>query len=260
MDLVKAPVLKQTKVAEDQFVLRLSCPTIAQKAEPGQFVTLKLNTSFDPLLRRPFSIHSVDREAGELLIYYQVVGKTTELMSELKEDDEVSLLGPLGKGFNVELENSRVLLIGGGLGQAPLRFLAEELKKKNNQITIVLGARDTQGLKNIVCFNEYCQEIKLTTEDGSIGTMGYVTEHIPDLIKVFKPQRLYACGPLPMLRVVKVLAQQAGIPCQVSLESKMACGIGVCLGCTCESSDGSSYPKVCTHGPVFWAEEVKLDG
>lgn len=259
MELVTLRVKEQTKVAEDQFILTINCPSITEVAQAGQFITLKLNKNYDPLLPRPFSIHSIDRTTGDLLIYYQVVGKTSKLMGELETDDEVTVLGPLGKGFNLELENSRALLIGGGLGQAPLRFLAEELKKRNNQVYMAIGARDQEGLKNILCLEDSCQEINLATQDGSLGIEGLVTELLPQIIQEFKPEIIYTCGPLPMMAVVKQLAAQENIPCQVSLETTMACGIGVCLGCTCESSGSDVYPKVCTHGPVFWAQEVKLD-
>ena len=260
VELVNLRVKKQIKIAEDQFVLTLNSPSITKVAQAGQFITIKLNKNYDPLLPRPFSIHSVDRETGDFLIYYQVLGKTSKLMAELEPGDEITVLGPLGRGFNLELENSRALLIGGGLGQAPLRFLAEELQKKNNQIYMAIGARDQEGLKNILCFEESCQEINLATQDGSLGKEGLVTELLPQIIRDFNPKIIYTCGPLPMMAKVKELAAQEKIPCQVSLETTMACGIGVCLGCTCESTNSEIYPKVCTHGPVFWAQEVKLDG
>lgn len=260
MELVTLRVKEQIKVAENQFLLTLNCPSITEVAQAGQFITLKLNKNYDPLLPRPFSIHSVDRETGDLLIYYQVVGKTSKLMAELEPGDDITVLGPLGQGFNLKLENSRALLIGGGLGQAPLRFLAEELQKRNNQVYMALGAQDQEGLKNILCLKDSCQEIKFSTQDGSLGKAGFVTELLLPIIKDFQPEIIYTCGPLPMMGAVKKIAAQAKIPCQVSLETTMACGIGVCLGCTCESPDAAIYPKVCTHGPVFWAQEVKLDG
>ena len=260
MELVKAKVIEQIAVASDQFILTINCPSIAQKAQAGQFLTLKVNSHYDPLLARPFSIHSVNRVTGDILIYYQVLGKTTQLMANLKNHDQVIVLGPLGRGFSLKDENHRALLVGGGLGQAPLRFLAEELKAKGNQVYMSIGARDKNGLKNILCLEDSCQEIRVATQDGSLGTQGVVTDFLPQIVDQFKPQIIYTCGPLPMLRAMKELAQKWSIPCQVSLETRMACGIGVCLGCTCQSTHSEIYPKVCTHGPVFWAEEVNLDG
>lgn len=256
MELMTTKVISQKNVVEGQYVLRLYCPEIARKAEPGQFVTLKINESY-PLLRRPFSLHNVNREEGYLEIYYQVLGKTTEDMKKLRKDDEISILGPLGNGFKL-IENGNALLIGGGLGQAPLRFLASELSLKNTKVRALLGARNDEGLKNIKCFGDYCEKVDCATEDGSVGVKGFVTEEIPGIIKNFKPDIIYTCGPIPMLKAIKEIAVENKIPCQISLEQKMACGIGVCLGCTCKGINKDKYPKVCVDGPVFWVEEVEV--
>lgn len=257
MKLTSAQVISQNQIAEDQFILRLYCPDIVLAAQAGQFITVKVHNY--PLLRRPFSIHYIDREKGFLEIFYQVVGQTTKDMSNLQVNDEISLLGPLGNGFALK-ENSRALLIGGGLGQAPLKFLAEELKKLNTQVEVLLGARCEEGLKNSECFRDYTGKLHCATEDGSKGSRGFVTEVLPGVIESFKPDIIYTCGPIPMLKAIKEIASKNQIPCQVSLEKIMACGIGVCLGCTCKSMDEEEkYPKVCIDGPVFWAEGVEID-
>lgn len=256
MELTTAQVMDQTQIAQDQFILKLSCPDIVKYAQPGQFISLKIRDY--PLLRRPFSIHSIEREKGYLEIFYQVVGQTTTDMSHLQAGDKVSILGPLGNGFVLK-EKSRALLIGGGLGQAPLRFLAEELKNLDTEVEVLLGARCEEGLKNSSCFIDYTGEIHCATEDGSRGFQGFVTEVLPEVIEDFKPTIIYTCGPIPMLKAIKEIATKYKIPCQISLEKIMACGIGVCLGCTCKSSKEEKYPKVCIDGPVFWAEEVEMD-
>ncbi|SMB92602.1 dihydroorotate dehydrogenase electron transfer subunit [Desulfonispora thiosulfatigenes DSM 11270] len=256
MKLITAKVINQVKIAKDQFVLRLYCPDIVLAAKPGQFITLKIHEQ--PLLRRPFSIHYIDKEKGYLEIFYQVVGRTTKDLSNLSEDADVSLLGPLGNGFTLK-ENSKALLIGGGLGQAPLRFLATELKLLNTEVEVLLGARHEEGLKNLECFMDQTGNIHCATEDGSKGVKGFVTEVLPDIIKEFKPDIIYTCGPIPMLKAIKEIATKSQILCQISLEKTMACGIGVCLGCTCKSKNDEKYPKVCIDGPVFWAEGVDID-
>ena len=258
MILTRAHVLKQKRVAQDEYLLELECPEVAQLAKPGQFITLKLDRRDDPLLRRPFSIHYVDKEAGILFIYYQVLGKTTEEMSTLKEEESFSILGPLGKGFDYEVENSKILLIGGGLGQAPLAFLASELEKKGNNIRALVGAKTSLGLNNMECLGSSCEQTYLTTEDGSAGTCGRVTDCWDEAYYDFKPDRIYACGPTPMLKALKEKLQNENIFCEISLEEKMACGIGACLGCTCKKTEKDFFFHVCKDGPVFRLEEVDL--
>ena len=259
MDLENARVLANDQLAPAEYMLRLYAPRTASSAQPGQFVTVQTSQQIQPLLRRPISIHDVDAAAGELLLYYHVVGTGTELLSRFAPGESVSLLGPLGHGFDCNITKSTVCVVGGGIGQAPLRFLARELVERGNTVIAVMGARDESGLRALDYYRDNGLTLHIATEDGSLGVQGFVTEHLQDLAAQ-GVSRVYACGPKPMLRAVKALTSAQGVGCQVSLEEKMACGVGVCLGCTCKSADPAApYPKVCTHGPVFWAEAVDLD-
>lgn len=253
-------VLEHKQINEKDYILTLQTDKIAKESKAGQFVQVKVADLLDPILRRPISIHTADKESGQLKLYYQVLGKGTEILMKVKKGEKINLLGPLGNGFDLSLENSRALLVGGGLGQAPLLYLAEELGKRNNKVYLALGTRDEEALKNVLCFQDSCQAIELATEDGSQGHKGYITSNLPQIIRSFKPEIIYACGPNIMMSKIKEIAEKEGVKCQVSLETRMACGIGVCLGCTVVPvQEGKAYLKACVDGPVFWAQEVVLD-
>lgn len=259
MILENCEVLFQRKISNDQYILKLKAPGIAMQAEPGQFVQLKQGNGLDPLLRRPFSIHTVSRSEGAVFIHYMTVGRGTKQMNGLSAGDTVSLLGPLGRPFDTDIADKEIILVGGGIGQAPLRFLAEKLAEKNNRIYTILGAREKSGLENRICFEEYCRTVSLSTEDGSLGIQGFATLWLEKMIPELKPARVYSCGPMVMMKAVKTIAERNGVPCQLSLEANMACGVGVCLGCTVRGTEENYYPKVCKDGPVFWSGEVTLD-
>lgn len=169
----------------------------------------------------------------------------------------MSLLGPLGRGFDLDIENKDVVMIGGGIGKAPFEYLTDALLAKGNRLTFIVGGRSAAQLAGLEPYAEKNVRLLYATEDGSLGEKGFVSAYF-DAIK--DCDRIAACGPTPMLAAVKRFADEAGIPCQLSLEGKMACGVGVCLGCTCKSGnpDAAVYPKVCQDGPVFWSEEVEL--
>lgn len=248
--LENAVVITNNKVSSNIRKLVIFAPQMASQAIPGQFVHLRVSSSNDPLLRRPFSIGSVNLSDNSLSIYYRIVGRGTDMMAALKENDVVDCLGPLGRGF--ELTGKRPLLIGGGMGIAPLLFLAERLCPRPSQVLI--GGRTETELFWHSLFKESCERIVLTTDDGTVGLRGTTIDALPDLLTE-KIDMVYACGPKIMLQGVVEKAQKAGIPCQVSLEEHMACGLGACLSCTCQATDGTRK-KICADGPVFWAEEV----
>ena len=245
-----ATVIDNIRITDDVKKLVLSSPKIATQARPGQFIHLKIGGSYDPLLRRPLSIAEANSDKGTLGIYYRVVGRGTELMAQLKSGDMVDNVGPLGQGF--DLNCKRPLLIGGGMGIAPLVFLTQELCPR--PIEVVLAGRTNQEMFWQDCFARSCQDVHITTDDGSLGFKGNALAVLPNLLDK-KFDMIYVCGPKPMMSGVAKLASRAGIPCQVSLEEHMACGIGACLSCTCAAGDGTRK-KICTDGPVFWAEEV----
>ncbi|HWR43741.1 dihydroorotate dehydrogenase electron transfer subunit [Sporomusa sp.] len=248
---VKAQVIEQNTIAGDVFALIVAAPEIAAIARPGQFVHLRLADTLDPLLRRPFSIADCNAEQGTLTVIYRVVGRGTVLMTKLQAGDIIDCMGPLGKGF--DLTAQRPLLIGGGMGLAPLVMLAKAFCSR--PATILMGGRNEQELFWPEIYAGVCQNIHITTDDGSIGHRGFTVDLLPELLKQDKFDRIYACGPHAMLKGVAETAAYYGVPCQVSLEEYMACGVGACLSCTCAGASGKRH-KVCTDGPVFWAEEV----
>ena len=258
MGLFQARVKSHVTVNETAFLLELSCPDIVDKIQPGQFVQLKCNDTLDPLLRRPFGVHKIDKDNGSMFIYYGVVGVGTELLKKYKVDDKLSLIGPLGNGFELK-RNKDIVVIGGGMGIAPMLFLAEELYARGNRIIVVLGAGDSEGLNIRNSFASFAEDMLLATDDGSLGYHGLVTEPLKELLRDKSFDMAYACGSPEMLKGVKAIVDSANISCQVSMEARMACGVGVCLGCACKGSNNDYYPKVCIDGPVFWTEEVDLN-
>ncbi len=281
----QAQVISQQEIGPHIFVLTLACAEIAREAKPGQFVHLRCGSGLDPLLRRPLSIFQAEPRKGLVSCCYQVVGKGTQLLSKLPAGAAVDVMGPLGNGFATDLSDQKVGLVGGGMGVAPLIFLGQVLEKQN-QVQAFWGARNKAMLPPLGgSLSTAHFPYAVATEDGSAGQRGLVTALLGEWLAQEKPARLYACGPRPMLAAVARLAGAQRIPLQVSLEAVMACGVGACLGCTCEKAankakeavdsidtavapdatdglerDTEKRVKVCQDGPVFWAEEVKWDG
>ncbi len=263
---INAPVLDQTSPARDIFLLSVSAPEIARAAQPGQFCMLDAvehNHLHDPLLRRPLSIHNVtEDDAVEFL--YRKTGRGTALLSQMKPGKTLKILGPLGNGFRWDSSKSYIL-VGGGMGIAPLLFLAGELHKTGNPPVIILGAATESDLVRIDLFGARATEqgFFTATEDGSLGLHGLVTEVLVSLLDQQAHQVeeadavVLTCGPFPMMRAVAAICRDRRIPCQVSLEAHMACGSGLCLGCAVESEHEAGYIHVCREGPVTDASKVK---
>lgn len=239
-----------------ELVVWVQAPAIQAAARPGQFVMVGLGRPRANFLKRAISIHAVRED--EIALAVLQVGDVSRALAALQPGDELELIGPLGNGFDLDPKRAPVAMVAGGIGHAPFRFLAESLKDKASDLTLYVGGRDKAALAGLDWAKAAGLEVQVATEDGSAGTRGFVTALLQDLAPEI---RLYACGPLPMLSAVQRLALDKGLACQLSLEGKMACGIGVCLGCTCARPDPrATYAKVCTDGPVFWAEEVDLHG
>ena len=219
---------------------------------PGQFAELRVDNTPSVVLRRPISVHSFDAEKNEIGFLVQVVGDGTRWLASLKVGDKVNTLMPLGNGFTMPAEaGGRYLLVGGGVGSAPLYYLAEQLKKNGNDFVILIGARSEKDLYRRDAY-EALGRVEYTTEDGSLGEKGYVTNHS---ILAEKFDRIYTCGPKPMMLAVAKYARENGIACEVSLENKMACGLGACLCCVEDTKEG--HKCVCTDGSVFSIDELK---
>ena len=248
-------VVKQEQIGTGIYSMWLEAPAIASSAVPGQFVSLYSRDS-SRLLPRPISLCEIDGDKGLLRLVYRVAGKGTEEFSELKSGDKVSVMGPLGNGFPLDqAEGKKVFLIGGGIGIPPMLETARRLKADKQ---ILLGYRDERFLQEEF---EQVGDVFAATEDGSYGTHGNVMDAIHE--QGLTADVIFACGPTPMLRAVKKYAADHGIPCWISMEERMACGIGACLACVCQSRDVDAHSnvhnkRICKDGPVFEASEVEL--
>lgn len=235
----------------DCFLLALKSPISLQEIKPGQFVNVEVKDVADRILRRPISIHDVDLEKNILYIVVQKVGKATKKLSSVNKGEQLPIIFPLGNGFSTEGKNP--LLIGGGVGTAPLLLLAKEFRRKEITPTILIGARTNEQLFLTNRYNAV-GNLSISTEDGSVGEKGLVTAN-SILNNDFDV--VYCCGPTPMMKAVSEWAKERNIKCYVSLENRMACGIGACLCCVNETKDGHNV-CVCTEGPVFNSMDIKL--
>lgn len=261
----KIQVLWNEKVGPGYFKIGLNCQGEYSEARPGQFVMLRLCGQIEPLLRRPFSIHRFIFENGQfqgIEILYKVVGKFTKKLSVLKKNELIDILGPLGKGFSIPKNIKHIFMVAGGIGVAPIVFLASQLK--NNEVDIsrcrmFLGGRSKDDILCLDDFNKLKMAVQLTTDDGSAGSKCLVTHPLEMALAEKQPDILYACGPREMLISVVVLAQKFAVKCQVSVETIMACGMGACLGCAVERRGAAEkYLHACLDGPVFDANAINL--
>jgi dihydroorotate dehydrogenase electron transfer subunit len=246
-------VVNNQKIAEDIYFLKVKNFNIARAVTPGQFCNIKVNDYSAPFLRRPLSVAYAKNEIVGFI--YEVVGTGTKILSELKEGDSISLEGPLGNGFKMNHDTDIAILLGGGIGIAPLPFLRERLSKHGINSMLFWGARVSSKL-NLSLFDN----VFYATDDGSEGFSGNVIENIRNIwSSVQKPNiTAYACGPIPMLKSATKFFNEKNVDLQISTESKMACGIGLCQGCPIKSADSEGYRLVCKEGPVFNSKEVTL--
>ncbi len=256
-------VMESSCLAEGVYSLWLQYEDKDKPAQvlPGQFVGVYTKDG-TALLPRPISICRWDPEKAALRLVYRTVGKGTKQFANLQPGEQVDVLGILGNGYDMEaLKGKKVLLLGGGIGIPPMLELAAACKEAGagTQATAVLGYRN-QSLFLKEDFDALCP-VLIATEDGSVGTKGTVLDAIREQQPSF--DAICACGPMPMLRAVKHFAQEAGVPCYISLEERMACGVGACLGCVCKTTKKDAHShvnntRICTEGPVFAAEEVEI--
>lgn len=259
----KIKIISNNRIVKNYFKIVLDSYQIRNIAKPGQFVEIKVSDNFEPLLRRPFGIHNINGSNIEIL--YEVIGKGTQSLSCRKPGEYLDVIGPLGNGFDYNLPLTIYqlpLLVAGGMGVAPLVFLAQKLKKYQGvkvpkcQSIVLLGARTKQ---QVLCEKEFKDlgcSVKIATDDGSCGFKGKVTKLLRKQVSTidYRPLIIYACGPKPLLKTIAGIAQKHNIPARVSLEAHMACGFGACLGCAVNTKEG--YKRVCKEGPVFKAEEI----
>lgn len=248
------------QVAPDHHLLTFVCPPIAEQAQPGQFVHLRVTDGLTPLLRRPFSVMLVNTSEGSLQLLIRTVGRGTRILAQSEPGAVFDLLGPLGQPFPLPDSAEQVLLVAGGVGVAPLIFVAARLKEQPAPCYVrgLFGAQTEDQLCCWLEFSTRCDEFATATEDGSAGRKGLVTDLLPQQFDRGDVDRVYTCGPVAMLAEVARQCQEQQVPCWVSLEQRMACGVGACLGCViptrCEGS--KRYQRVCRDGPVFPAAQI----
>ena len=243
------------EVADGIFLLTLLSPDIAQTAEPGQFVNVKApDTQSTPFLRRPFSISHVHDDAIDLL--FNVIGTGTKMLASLRKGDSLDVLGPLGRPFGYDDTYGTAVMVAGGLGVAPFPFLKTVVADKGRSSLAIVGARTGAQL-----FTDPFDAVECATDDGSAGFHGTVVQLMKNILKdtTVRQPKIFGCGPTPMLKALSAAAKELDVPCEISLEGDMACGIGLCQGCPVETTTGTrKYQLVCTEGPTFNCEEVIL--
>lgn len=256
LKMEKVKIRKNQRLSERIYLLEIAAKGRLLEVKPGQFVKIKLpDFRYDPLFPRPFTVHSFQNQV--LKILYQVVGKGTLALSKLSEGEEIFVLGPLGRPYPEEIDFP-LGLCAGGVGVAGFGFLLEKLPEKLKRRTFLYyGARTSLDLVRLDFFSKFGLELKLATEDGSAGKKGFVTELLEEDLKREKIKTLFACGPMPMLKVVKALSEQYGVKTYLSLETFMACGTGFCKGCVIEKKEGG-YLHLCEEGPTVPASVVNL--
>jgi len=291
-----AKVIQNKQVIPGYYRMDLAAPSVTERARPGQFLHVRCGSTYDPLLRRPISINAVDRRTGEVSLLYRVAGRGTALLAGHRFGDMVSIAGPLGRGFTIPEGNEKVIVVSGGIGIAPLYFFLQELAGLGIKATVFQGAATS---KQVLLGNEIKElghSIFIATDDGTRDFHGSVTTLFENYLQnsdfapgpgaveniimhkgqaelVFKglvnkynrqqeddsASYVYACGPHGMLRKLSEITARWGIPCEVSLEERMGCGVGACLSCACKvktGDGGSVYHRVCVEGPVFQSGEV----
>jgi dihydroorotate dehydrogenase electron transfer subunit len=256
---IPANIVEHTQLAHGIFLLTVKALAILDSAKPGQFCMLevKYNNSKDPLLRRPLSIYKT-RANGQISFLYKEVGKGTRLLSKRRPGEIVRVLGPLGQGFRL-IHGRPCILVGGGLGIAPLLLLAERINQ-SGKLIILIGAVNASEIPTIEDFSRLTRYFHVATEDGSLGQRGMVTDLLAQTLQeITGMAQIYTCGPWPMMKAVYHMACKRNIPCQVSLEAVMACGTGLCLGCAIPKSDSQGFLHVCKEGPVFDADQVNWE-
>lgn len=252
-------VISNELIAENHYLLRCSCPEIAASALPGQFIHVLIPQSSGLLLRRPFTIYTV--EDDQITMLYQLIGEGTNVLSSLKQRDPIKVLGPLGNTFKMSPTPNPAIIVGGGAGIASLMLLAVELRDAGVHTIGLVGSMNEARLLSIEDLKTIGVDTHIATDDGSVGHHGFVTELLTHLLATHDLQNpiIYACGPDGMLRAVTEIALDHRVSAQLAMENRMGCALGVCLGCVCKVDTGEGgfeYQRVCTEGPVFDAADI----
>lgn len=259
---LKAKLVKKEQLKSDIFKFSVEAPEIVKDAKQGHFIEIRVTDNVEPFLRRPISIYNMEKEKGILEFIFQVKGKGTEILSKKTEGDLIDIVGPLGYGTFKYDNYQNIAVIGGGIGVFPLYELSKNAKNDGKNVNIYLGFRNKDFVVLENEFKSVSDKLVITTDDGTYAEKGFAIDFLKQDVEMGKIDCIYACGPLPMLKAVRNYAIEKNIPCQISLEEKMACGMGVCLGCAVKtaksSQDNPEYWHVCKAGPVFEAKEVEI--
>jgi len=247
-------VISTQYLTEDSLVIQLESPNEIPKIKPGNFAEIHINNNPDVFLRRPFSILDVDYQNRLISFFVKIIGKGTKQIGQYKTGEKINLIYPLGNSYSVSQKDSKILMVGGGSGIAPFILLGKDLHEKGIESTMLIGGRTKSDIFLTDEFSKY-SKLLVTTEDGTSGEKGLVTQH-----SIFKGDKLqfdkiYTCGPDPMMHAIARIAQDHHIPCEVSLENTMACGFGICLCCVTNTQEGNK--RVCIEGPVFNSNYLK---
>ena len=260
-------VVKNNEICARHFFLSVKLPLSFKTPMPGQFVMTRERGRIDPLLGRPFSVYHFERSENGVTveILYKVVGKGTLLLSRLREGDSVEVLGPYGRAFDIYPEAERVVFVCGGIGVAPITYLASYYKghsgTRNSNLVCYYGASKADNLVGIEKIRDLCSEVFISTDDGSAGYKGPVTKKFAEDVSSYQPEttKIYACGPQPMFKQLSELLAERPASCQILMEERMACGLGACLGCTVLLHDAKgmrAHARACVDGPVFNIRDI----
>ena len=259
---VHAKLIKKEEIIKDIYKFSVKAPEIVESAKPGNFIEIRVTEGIDPFLRRPISIYNLDKENGILEFIFQVKGKGTEILSKKEEGTDIDIIGSLGHGTFKFEKYKNIAVIGGGIGIFPLYELSKEAKQNDIKVNCYLGFRNKNFVMLEKEFEEITDNLTITTDDGTYKEKGFAIDYLIKDMENEKYECIYACGPLPMLKAIQKYANENNINCQISLEEKMACGLGVCLGCAVKTAkspkDAPEYWHVCKGGPVFQAKDVEI--
>ncbi|MGI6122904.1 MAG: dihydroorotate dehydrogenase electron transfer subunit [Acetivibrionales bacterium] len=252
-------ISKAEQLNTDTFLFTINSEKVSKKARAGQIVHVKCGDEDGVLLRRPISICSVDRENGTFDIVFQIRGKGTKILSKYKAGDDIDIMGPLGQGFSLYPKHKKIIVVGGGIGIFPLLQLLKDHPAENKKA--ILGFRDKSCVILEKEFKQASDKLIITTDDGSYGEKGFVTDILKKELDKEPADMVFFCGPLIMMKLGVGIVKEYDIPCQVSMEQRMGCGIGACLVCVCKTKKGDDwdYTQVCKKGPVFGGDDIIFD-
>lgn len=263
-------IIANDEIQEDCFLMKVRTSSLFENPLPGQFVMVRIAGLNDPFLSRPISVYAFTRETNHctLELLYRVVGKGTQVMAGLIEGSYLEINGPLGNGFETANVNERIVLISGGIGIAPLSMLMESLRRTVRRAsaitTMYAGFQNKDAVVGLDKMRGNCRNVSVCTDDGTLGNKGFVTQHFQKDLKKFTPEKtsIFACGPREMMKALATILNDSKFDCQVSLEERMACGTGACMGCAVAIKDRTgamAYKRVCADGPVFHLSDIIRD-